>query len=191
MADFAALEEQDGIRLSWNIWPNSRIEATKAVIPFASIYTPNKRLPYMQVAPNETFRGLKQGSTLQQLLNCSDAQLHWQSQWDMQRTLSATGCGCTVVLMPSLAALPQVMPYDPVPCKSCGAILNSYARVDFSAGIWSCPFCHTRNHFPAHYRGISEQVRSARPACQAGQQRAATWPAASATWLAASACGCR
>ena len=49
MADFAALEEQDGIRLSWNIWPNSRIEATKAVIPFASIYTPNKRLQHLQV----------------------------------------------------------------------------------------------------------------------------------------------
>ena len=49
MADFAALEEQDGVRLSWNIWPNSRIEATKCVIPFASLYTPNKALPKLQV----------------------------------------------------------------------------------------------------------------------------------------------
>ena len=23
--------------------------------------------------------------------------------------------------------------------------------------IWICPFCYTRNHFPAHYAGISEQ----------------------------------
>jgi len=49
MADFAALEEQDGLRLSWNIWPNSRIEATKAVIPFASLYTPNKAVANLQV----------------------------------------------------------------------------------------------------------------------------------------------
>lgn len=50
MADFAALEEQDGLRLSWNIWPNSRIEATKAVIPFASLYTPNKAVANLQVS---------------------------------------------------------------------------------------------------------------------------------------------
>ena len=92
MADFAALEEQDGIRLSWNIWPNSRIEATKAVIPFASIYTPNKRLPYMQVAPKESFRVSKQGSTLKHFLNSSDTELHWQGQWGVQCTVSATGC---------------------------------------------------------------------------------------------------
>ncbi|PNH05857.1 Protein transport protein Sec23A [Tetrabaena socialis] len=45
--DFAALEDIDGVRLTWNIWPNSKLEATKCVIPFASIYTPNKRLPTM------------------------------------------------------------------------------------------------------------------------------------------------
>ena len=57
-----------------------------------------------------------------------------------------------------------MVPYEPVPCKTCGAILNSYATVDFNAQIWSCPFCLTRNHFPAHYRGISEQARSWPPA---------------------------
>ncbi|KAK9905677.1 hypothetical protein WJX75_004485 [Coccomyxa subellipsoidea] len=98
MADFVSLEEQDGLRLSWNIWPNSRIEATKAVIPFASLYTPNKRIANLQVCP-----------------------------------------------------------YDPVLCKTCGAVLNSYAQCDYNAALWGCPFCHTRNHFPSQYRGISEQ----------------------------------
>ncbi|EIE23773.1 COP-II coat subunit [Coccomyxa subellipsoidea C-169] len=102
MADFVALEEQDGLRLSWNIWPNSRIEATKAVIPFASLYTPNKRKADLQVCP-----------------------------------------------------------YDPVLCKTCGAVLNGYAQVDFNAALWGCPFCHTRNHFPSQYRGISEQQQPA------------------------------
>ncbi len=47
----------------------------------------------------------------------------------------------------------QVVEYDPVPCKTCGAVLNPYATVDFNAKIWACPFCHTRNHFPPHYAG--------------------------------------
>ena len=46
--------------------------------------------------------------------------------------------------------------YDPVPCKSCASVLNPYALVDFAAKLWTCPFCHTRNHFPPHYAGISE-----------------------------------
>lgn len=45
--DFAALEEADGVRMAWNIWPNSKLEATKCVIPFGVMYTPNKRLPQM------------------------------------------------------------------------------------------------------------------------------------------------
>lgn len=51
----------------------------------------------------------------------------------------------------------QEVPYEPVPCKSCGAILNPFAQVDFHSRVWSCPFCHSRNHFPGHYQGITEQ----------------------------------
>ena len=38
------------MRLTWNVWPNSRIEATKCVIPFASMYTPCKRLQNLMVS---------------------------------------------------------------------------------------------------------------------------------------------
>jgi protein transport protein SEC23 len=48
-ADWSQPEETDGIRLTWNLWPNSKLEATKCVIPFAAMYTPNKRLPNMPV----------------------------------------------------------------------------------------------------------------------------------------------
>ncbi len=47
--DFAQLEDIDGVRLTWNIWPNSKLEATKCVIPFAAVYTPNKQIPTMPV----------------------------------------------------------------------------------------------------------------------------------------------
>uniref|UniRef100_A0A7S1BQW7 Protein transport protein SEC23 n=1 Tax=Corethron hystrix TaxID=216773 RepID=A0A7S1BQW7_9STRA len=50
------------------------------------------------------------------------------------------------------------LPYDPIRCNSCGAVLNPYCQVDFRTKLWSCPFCMTRNHFPQHYAdNISEQ----------------------------------
>lgn len=38
----ALSEDRIGIRLSWNVWPSSRIEATRTVVPIASLYTPLK-----------------------------------------------------------------------------------------------------------------------------------------------------
>lgn len=49
MGDFSELEELDGVRMPWNIWPSSRVEALKCVIPFAALYTPNKPLQHLQV----------------------------------------------------------------------------------------------------------------------------------------------
>ncbi|TIA94136.1 hypothetical protein E3P81_00346 [Wallemia ichthyophaga] len=36
------VEERDGIRLSWNVWPSSRIEATRTVVPISALYVPFK-----------------------------------------------------------------------------------------------------------------------------------------------------
>ena len=64
--DFSQLEEQDGVRLTWNVWPRDKIDVSarlffhsgssdpslqgaKCVIPFAAFYTPNKRLATMPV----------------------------------------------------------------------------------------------------------------------------------------------
>lgn len=49
MGDFSELEELDGVRMPWNIWPSSRVEALKCVIPFAALYTPKKPLQHLQV----------------------------------------------------------------------------------------------------------------------------------------------
>ena len=52
----------------------------------------------------------------------------------------------------------QVMEYEPVACKNCGGILNPFASCDFTAHLWICPLCFGRNHFPAQYNGINEQM---------------------------------
>lgn len=38
------LEAADGVRMPWNIWPRSKVEAVRCVIPFAALYRPVKQL---------------------------------------------------------------------------------------------------------------------------------------------------
>ncbi|XP_074663106.1 protein transport protein Sec23A-like [Tubulanus polymorphus] len=38
-------EDRDGVRLSWNVWPSSRLEATRMVVPLGCLYTPLKERP--------------------------------------------------------------------------------------------------------------------------------------------------
>ncbi|KAG1889016.1 uncharacterized protein F5891DRAFT_1074407, partial [Suillus fuscotomentosus] len=43
MLNFEDVEERDGVRLSWNVWPSSRIEAMQTVVPISALYTPLKQ----------------------------------------------------------------------------------------------------------------------------------------------------
>ncbi|XP_068650119.1 protein transport protein SEC23 G [Aristolochia californica] len=54
-----------------------------------------------------------------------------------------------------VADLP-VLPYDPLICGQCRAVLNPYARVDYQSALWMCPFCYQKNSFPRSYAGIGE-----------------------------------
>ncbi|CAJ0920433.1 unnamed protein product [Ranitomeya imitator] len=38
-------EERDGVRFSWNVWPSSRLEATRMVVPLGCLFTPIKERP--------------------------------------------------------------------------------------------------------------------------------------------------
>ncbi|GFY83650.1 Sec23/Sec24 protein transport family protein [Actinidia rufa] len=87
----------DGVRLTWNAWPRTKVEASKCVIPLAASISP--------IRPN--------------------------------------------LDIPTL-------PYAPLRCKTCAAVLSPFCRVDFGAHIWICPFCFQRNHFPHHYSAVSE-----------------------------------
>lgn len=42
--DFNQREMQDGIRFSWNYWPNTKIGATRVVLPVGALYTPLKEI---------------------------------------------------------------------------------------------------------------------------------------------------
>ncbi|XP_050292661.1 protein transport protein SEC23 [Quercus robur] len=87
----------DAVRMSWNVWPRTKVEASKCVIPLAASISPIRPHPDI-----------------------------------------------------------PTLPYAPLRCKTCASVLNPYARVDFAAKIWICPFCYQRNHFPPHYSMISD-----------------------------------
>ncbi|KAL2506644.1 Sec23/Sec24 protein transport family protein [Abeliophyllum distichum] len=49
-----------------------------------------------------------------------------------------------------------ILPYDPLNCSQCSAVLNPYVRVDYPTKIWVCPFCNGKNRFPESYIHINE-----------------------------------
>ena len=38
-------EERDGVRVSWNLWPSSKVEAARLVVPLGVLYSPLKERP--------------------------------------------------------------------------------------------------------------------------------------------------
>ncbi|KAF3447595.1 hypothetical protein FNV43_RR12782 [Rhamnella rubrinervis] len=56
MAEFLDLENQDGVRMPWNVVPGTKQEATSCVVPVAAIYTPIKPFPNMPALPYSPLR---------------------------------------------------------------------------------------------------------------------------------------
>ncbi|KAK9805138.1 hypothetical protein WJX72_001479 [[Myrmecia] bisecta] len=55
--DYTELENTvDGLRFAWNVWPSSRIEAARIVVPLGVVVTPLKEIPDMPVLPYEPVR---------------------------------------------------------------------------------------------------------------------------------------
>ncbi|PBP22749.1 vWA-like protein [Diplocarpon rosae] len=42
---WSEIEDRDGLRLSWNVFPSSRMEASRLVVPIGALYTPLKEKP--------------------------------------------------------------------------------------------------------------------------------------------------
>ena len=42
--NFLESEQRDAVRFSWNVWPSTRLEASRLVVPLSCMYTPVKAL---------------------------------------------------------------------------------------------------------------------------------------------------
>lgn len=51
--NFEEIEDRDGVRFSWNIWPAARSDANKLVVPISCLYTPLKERPDLMPVPYE------------------------------------------------------------------------------------------------------------------------------------------
>lgn len=75
-------------------------------------------------------------------------------RWSWNSWPSTTKSDLTIPLTIMCTPLSQhgtdlpLLPYDPLLCTRCGAVLNPYARLDYQSRIWHCPFCSQRNPFP-------------------------------------------
>lgn len=85
--------------------------------------------------------------------------LRWSwNSWPSSKADSAALIIPLSIMCTPLMQQPElpILPYEPVLCSQCGAVLNPYARVQYSSRIWFCPFCHNKNSFPSSYAGIGE-----------------------------------
>ncbi|XP_058105478.1 protein transport protein SEC23 G [Magnolia sinica] len=85
--------------------------------------------------------------------------LRWPwNAWPSSRSESSTLVIPLSVMCTPLMNFPDLplLPYDPLICARCRAILNPYARVDYQSAQWICPFCSQKNPFPRSYAGIGE-----------------------------------
>jgi len=53
--DFSEQEAKNGLRISWNTWPASRLDATKVGVPLGAMYTPMKDIEGLLTLPYEVW----------------------------------------------------------------------------------------------------------------------------------------
>lgn len=129
---WSEVEDRDGIRLSWNTFPSSRMvssmsrlfscslltllqEASRLVVPIGALYTPLKEKPDTPLLQYEP-------------VTCK--------------------APCRAVLNP--------FAYDSWDYDLRSFIAKDCRTVDTRARLWICPFCLSRNGLPAHYKDITQ-----------------------------------
>ncbi|KAF3791749.1 transport protein [Nymphaea thermarum] len=56
MAEMVDPDGPDGVRMTWNSWPRSKVEASKCVVPIACVYSPIRPSPDLLVLPYSPLR---------------------------------------------------------------------------------------------------------------------------------------
>ncbi|KAK7272372.1 hypothetical protein RJT34_28916 [Clitoria ternatea] len=75
-------------------------------------------------------------------------------RWSWNSWPSSKSEGNSLMIPLSIMSTPltttdlPLLPYEPLFCSRCAAVLNPYARLDYQSRIWHCPFCSRRNPFP-------------------------------------------
>ena len=79
------VEARDGIRFSWNVWPSSRLEATRMVVPFGALYQPLKAIDGLPCVPYEPISCKGCGGILNPFARVDYASKYWICCFCFQR----------------------------------------------------------------------------------------------------------
>lgn len=128
---WSEVEDRDGIRLSWNTFPSSRM------VIF-------------------TFRGLSNVTHL--LLGSFSTRRTHRSplhalEGETRRPIAAIR---TSNLQSSLSSCPEPFRVCGQACRKRLRMADCHRTVDTRARLWICPFCLSRNGLPAHYKDITQ-----------------------------------
>ncbi|CCE63867.1 hypothetical protein TPHA_0G00290 [Tetrapisispora phaffii CBS 4417] len=128
--DFETNEDINGIRFSWNIFPTTRTDANKNVVPIGCLYTPLKDIS--SVEENEPL-------------------VDEDGQGEILRNNSTSVVGGE--------GTGNILNYNPVICSGvqCKSILNPYCIIDPRNNSWTCPICNSRNHLPTQYSNMTQE----------------------------------
>ena len=160
--DFAALERREGVRLSWNAWPSSRIEATRVAGGLCMVDNNNstveRKYPHhipsgqMLMATYVT-QFVVEYSSPSYPMRESECVPSTQVEFDVvrpSREVLPFGAVCTPCR--TMDDMP-VLPYAPVVCAECSAVISPYCTVDFHQKRWQCCLCNHGNTLPRNYHG--------------------------------------
>lgn len=126
-------EDRDGVRFSWNVWPSSRLEATRVVVPLSCLYTPLKEradLPPIQYDPvlcsRQNCRAVLNPFWWVLLVNMR-CWLNWLRTFNLLHSLVDWSC-----------ALSE---------RHCIYLfwISFFSQVDYRSKNWACNFCFQRN----------------------------------------------
>ncbi|GMJ11839.1 hypothetical protein like AT2G21630 [Hibiscus trionum] len=85
MAEFTELEGHDGVRMTWNVVPGTKQEASNCLVPVSAIYTPIKPFPSMPVLPYAPLRCRNCSSILNPFCVMDFAAKIWMCPFCFQR----------------------------------------------------------------------------------------------------------
>eukprot|EP00271_Cylindrocystis_brebissonii_P003700 TRINITY_DN14953_c0_g1_i2.p1 TRINITY_DN14953_c0_g1~~TRINITY_DN14953_c0_g1_i2.p1 ORF type:complete len:764 (-),score=184.54 TRINITY_DN14953_c0_g1_i2:842-3133(-) len=121
--DFSELEATEGLRFSWNCWPSSRIDATRSIVPMATMWTPLQKFPDMPILSYEPVRCKGCEAVLNPYCTVDYAGKNWTCPFCFQRNYFPAGyANITEVNVPAELyptystleyALPQIGPSVP------------------------------------------------------------------------------
>jgi len=116
--DFYGIEDRDGARFSWNVWPASRTEANRVVVPLGCLYSPFKQTAYHTVVNYEPV--MCKGQNCHTVLNphcvVDIPSKQWMCQFCYQRNpfpphySGITETNLPAELIPSLTTIEYMLP---------------------------------------------------------------------------------